>query len=161
MSTTSSHPLSSDSTTSPPQPWEGRTPRILVCLTGSVATIKIYELTRLLSTFSDVRVVPTAASKHFFDVSKLEAELQPSHSNLQSRSSLIPHFQKMQGPASPCSPCTAALTADACSEAEGKTDAPPGGALKGTQYIFEDAHEWSSWKEIGDPVLHIEVCPII
>lgn len=40
-------------------------PRVLFALTGSVATIKLNELLRLLSEFSDVIVVTTKSAEHF------------------------------------------------------------------------------------------------
>lgn len=48
-----------------------RPPRVLLGLTGSVATIKAAELVRSLSEFADVRVVVTTKGEHFFDAAAL------------------------------------------------------------------------------------------
>eukprot|EP01116_Phalansterium_solitarium_P022534 TRINITY_DN7475_c0_g1_i1.p1 TRINITY_DN7475_c0_g1~~TRINITY_DN7475_c0_g1_i1.p1 ORF type:complete len:230 (-),score=55.47 TRINITY_DN7475_c0_g1_i1:268-957(-) len=77
-----------------------RKPRVLLGLSGSVATIKAVELTKELLTFADVRVVHTKAAGHFVDVAQLVA----------------------LGVA-----------------------------------VLSDADEWSAWRHLLDPVLHIEL----
>ena len=49
-------------------------PNILFCVTGSVATIKVYELSKLLQQFANVKVCCTQASTHFFDKKRLKLE---------------------------------------------------------------------------------------
>lgn len=48
-----------------------RRPRVLLGFTGSVASIKAVELVRALTLVADVKVVATAAARHFFDVADL------------------------------------------------------------------------------------------
>jgi phosphopantothenoylcysteine decarboxylase len=50
-----------------------RRPRVLLGLSGSVATINVYELLALLTSFADVKIVTTAAGLHFFDPSCIGA----------------------------------------------------------------------------------------
>lgn len=49
-----------------------RLPRLILGLTGSVATIKVYELLEYLTQFLDVIVVYTKASKNFFNISDVQ-----------------------------------------------------------------------------------------
>jgi phosphopantothenoylcysteine decarboxylase len=74
-------------------------PKILLGLTGSVASIKIFELLRLLQQFALVRVVTTAKAQYFYDISKL-SELVPvfsdAHefsSNIYTRGSSVLHIE--------------------------------------------------------------------
>eukprot|EP00455_Lapot_gusevi_P017059 TRINITY_DN1899_c0_g1_i1.p1 TRINITY_DN1899_c0_g1~~TRINITY_DN1899_c0_g1_i1.p1 ORF type:complete len:237 (+),score=46.98 TRINITY_DN1899_c0_g1_i1:54-713(+) len=53
---------------------EARKPRILLGLTGSVASIKAIELIARLRTLGDLRVVYTKAAAHFIDVHILRLE---------------------------------------------------------------------------------------
>ena len=48
-------------------------PRVLLAVTGSVATVKVEPLVRLLLPFSEVRVIASARSLHFFDLPALRA----------------------------------------------------------------------------------------
>lgn len=47
---------------------------ILFCVTGSVATIKIYQLTTLFQEFGNVQICCSKHSQHFFDKKKLQDE---------------------------------------------------------------------------------------
>src|SRR5438094_809458 len=49
---------------------------ILLCVSGSVATVKIYELVESISLFADVRVVTTEKAKYFYDLHKLSGLCQ-------------------------------------------------------------------------------------
>jgi len=53
-----------------------RKPRVLLGVTGSVATIKVFPLVEALFPFAEVRVVCTENSKHFFDLDKLREKAQ-------------------------------------------------------------------------------------
>lgn len=85
--------------------------KILVGVTGSVATIKLVELVDKLfannSNISEVAVIPTEKSAKFFNPDEVAA----------------------------------------VGRKHGKESVP----------IWEDADEWSLWKQRGDPVLHIEL----
>lgn len=48
-----------------------RRPRVLLAVSGSVATIKLPELAQLLLEFSEVKVVVTKASHYFFKQEQL------------------------------------------------------------------------------------------
>ncbi|CAM9249029.1 unnamed protein product [Ectocarpus sp. 4 AP-2014] len=50
---------------------EGRTrPRILLCVSGSVAVVKVPQLAAMLTEFAEVKILVTEASKHFMDRSE-------------------------------------------------------------------------------------------
>ncbi|CAM9753422.1 unnamed protein product [Ectocarpus sp. 6 AP-2014] len=50
---------------------EGRTrPRILLCVSGSVAVVKVPQLAAMLAEFAEVKILVTQASKHFMDRSE-------------------------------------------------------------------------------------------
>ncbi|CAN0523594.1 unnamed protein product [Ectocarpus sp. 12 AP-2014] len=50
---------------------EGRTrPRILLCVSGSVAVVKVPQLAAMLAEFAEVKILVTEASKHFMDRSE-------------------------------------------------------------------------------------------
>ncbi len=51
----------------PPRPPRRRRPRVLLAATGSVATVKVPELAARLAAHAEVRVVLTAAARHFWD----------------------------------------------------------------------------------------------
>eukprot|EP00735_Rhodelphis_limneticus_P001200 TRINITY_DN11773_c0_g1::TRINITY_DN11773_c0_g1_i1::g.11581::m.11581 TRINITY_DN11773_c0_g1::TRINITY_DN11773_c0_g1_i1::g.11581 ORF type:complete len:204 (+),score=8.77,sp/P94063/HAL3B_ARATH/62.72/2e-72,Flavoprotein/PF02441.14/3e-44 TRINITY_DN11773_c0_g1_i1:75-686(+) len=73
--------------------------KILIGVSGSVATVKIAELAKLLSVNHEVKIVCTKCSQHFFDKNTLPESVQ----------------------------------------------------------LLTDEDEWSTFKKIGDPVLHIEL----
>eukprot|EP01026_Neomeris_dumetosa_P017819 TRINITY_DN1692_c0_g1_i1.p2 TRINITY_DN1692_c0_g1~~TRINITY_DN1692_c0_g1_i1.p2 ORF type:complete len:216 (+),score=31.61 TRINITY_DN1692_c0_g1_i1:722-1369(+) len=50
-------------------------PKVLLGVTGSVATIKIYEVVKELSSWAEVRVVTTVAARHFFSETELEGTM--------------------------------------------------------------------------------------
>ncbi|CAN0024409.1 unnamed protein product, partial [Ectocarpus fasciculatus] len=50
---------------------EGRTrPRILLCVSGSVAVVKVPQIAAMLAEFAEVKILVTEASKHFMDRSE-------------------------------------------------------------------------------------------
>lgn len=140
-----------------------RIPRVLLGLTGSVATIKAVELCKLLSTYADVRVVVTKNASHFVNLTELEQALQPCPGNCQSIHDLRNGWDEVaQEPFKP----------KAVDEASRDTLVAPGEEKEGNilplvteispltntpKYVFRDEDEWSTWSKIGDPVLHIEV----
>ncbi|KAL4528107.1 hypothetical protein Ndes2437B_g00219 [Nannochloris sp. 'desiccata'] len=54
-----------------------RRPRILVGVSGSVATIKLTEITKLLLEFADVHIVSTKSARHFFNEAELPQQCCP------------------------------------------------------------------------------------
>ena len=52
-----------------------RRPRVLLGLSGSVASVKAEPLVALLADWAEVRVVATSRSLHFFDLSALRAKV--------------------------------------------------------------------------------------
>lgn len=77
-----------------------RRPRILVCATGSVATIKLAQLAGLLERFADVRIALSRSAKPFVE-------------GLDFPKTCLP--------------------------------------------LLDDEGEWRAWRQVGDPVLHIEL----
>lgn len=67
--------VASSSASAPTSASAGPRPRVLLGLSGSVATIKAFELVQALSEWADVRVVCTAKSRHFFSARQLESQL--------------------------------------------------------------------------------------
>lgn len=54
-----------------------RRPRVLLGVTGSVASIKVPELAAKLQRFADVRVVATPSARHFFTEAELPEDCRP------------------------------------------------------------------------------------
>jgi phosphopantothenoylcysteine decarboxylase len=54
-----------------------RRPRVLLGISGSVATIKLTQLTTLLLDFADVHVVSTKSARHFFNEAELPKQCGP------------------------------------------------------------------------------------
>ena len=55
----------------PAAPASRARPHVLLGASGSVASIKVLPLVQQLSAFANVRVVCTAAARHFFDVDQV------------------------------------------------------------------------------------------
>lgn len=77
-----------------------RRPRILLGVSGSVATIKLSLIARALLQFADVHIVASKSSRHFFTQGDLPGECGP---------------------------------------------------------VLTDEDEWRQWRQVGDPVVHIEL----
>lgn len=77
-----------------------RRPRILLGVSGSVATIKLSLVARTLLQFADVHIVASKSSRHFFSQRDLPDECGP---------------------------------------------------------VLTDEDEWRQWRQVGDPVVHIEL----
>eukprot|EP00904_Undaria_pinnatifida_P008427 jgi/Undpi1/4714/HiC_scaffold_18.g08067.m1 len=56
---------------------DGKRPKILLCLSGSVSVVKIPQLAVMLAEFAEVKIVVTEASKHFLNRS--QAYNGPAH----------------------------------------------------------------------------------
>lgn len=63
-------------------------PKVLLCLSGSVAVVKAPQLAVMLAEFAEVKIVVTEASKHFLDRS--EAYNGPAHAEFASLDPPIP-----------------------------------------------------------------------
>ena len=61
----------SDATAGPDMPPPSRRPRVLLGFTGSVASIKAVQLVTALRVIADVKVIATAAARHFFQPADL------------------------------------------------------------------------------------------
>lgn len=59
-------------------PTPARRPRVLLAVTGSVATIKLPILARLLLDFCDVRVIATRSARYFFADDQLPDAARPA-----------------------------------------------------------------------------------
>ncbi len=62
---------------SDPQQTSGRPPRVLLAASGSVAAIKLPEIAAMLVHFAEVRVLLTAAARHFVKDEMLPAAVLP------------------------------------------------------------------------------------
>lgn len=49
---------------------ETRKPRVLLCVSGSVAAVKVPQLAVALRVFAEVKIVATKSSRHFLDLSR-------------------------------------------------------------------------------------------
>jgi len=87
-------------------------PRLLICATGSVATVKIPELVVELNQFAIVRIVATKSALHFL------------HKSREYNEDIWKSFE----------------------------------LLGGLELVSIDEHEWSSWNNMNDSVLHIDMC---
>jgi hypothetical protein len=52
-------------------------PRVLLIVSGSVATIKIEEISKGLLEFAEVKIVTTKAAQHFFEIEKVRGLGKP------------------------------------------------------------------------------------
>ena len=110
-----------------------RRPRLLLCATGSVATVKVPELAnRFCLAGYDVIVVVTAAAKHMLE------NVAPSYNPVQWE-----QFQSL-------------VSANHLKSDASTVDAPEeGGRILG---VLEDYDEWSNYTDVrNDTVLHIDL----
>ncbi len=68
---------------------ERRRPHVLIAVSGSVATVKIYEITERLMSWCDVRVITTKSAQQFFDLSKFYSGSEPLTSAAASAAPLL------------------------------------------------------------------------
>lgn len=103
--------------------------RILLGLSGSVATIKACELYELLSELGEVRVVATPSARRFLSVAR-----PPSHISSSSSTNLIKEHNELNL-VSECQP----------------------DFFQFPFSVLGDDDEWKTWRKVGDEVLHIEL----
>lgn len=114
---------------------------VVLASTGSVASVKIPLIVEELLRYPDVRVqiIATDSSLHFYErnvISQLDATYSPV-------------------PTLPLEPYTvASLAAENLSASR---LAPHPGTPLPRAHLWTNADEWSSFKRIGDPILHIEL----
>jgi phosphopantothenoylcysteine decarboxylase len=117
-------------------------PRILLCATGSVASVKIPQLAIALSERYQVKILLTKTAQHFvFKVSKTYDPTSKNWINVVETNN-GPHDNDGDS-SSCCSSSTTSSSAD--NEGNGKHSV-----------IYVDDDEWK-YQKIGDPVLHIEL----
>lgn len=107
-----------------------RRPRVLLGVSGSVAAIKAPLVCERLLRFADVRVVLTAAARHFLPPIALPYGAPPPPPP--------PEGQEEQPPPAADDDGTFGFPAAA-------------------QPVLLDEHEWRDWRRVGDPVAHIEL----
>ena len=101
--------------------------RVLVCFTGSVASVKALEVVdSLLSMAYDVRVIVTDTAKRFVEVEALRKRTRAHYDGLRE-----------------------VLEAYAEDFPDGHPPSEP--------FVYDDQTEWRAWREVGDPVTHIEL----
>lgn len=105
---------------------------MLLGCSGSVAAIKLPELLVLLTQWADVRVVATAAARHFVELPGVAGALQQRQQQQQAE-----QLQPGEG------------VAPEAHRGEGEPEPP----LR----VLGDDDEWRAWRAVGDPVLHIEL----
>jgi phosphopantothenoylcysteine decarboxylase len=113
-----------------PTPTPRRRMRILLGITGSVAGVKGPELACRLSTEldADVTVLLTRAGRHFWELAETYDPF---------------HWERFKN-----------LQKEAEEEASASSTA---GVVKSKIVVYYAEDEWSEWKSLGDPVLHIEL----
>ncbi|XP_071443800.1 phosphopantothenoylcysteine decarboxylase [Hetaerina americana] len=122
---------------------------VLIGVTGSVATIKLPVLVNSLLGENEavrVKVITTERAKHFFD----EDQLFPGKK-----------FTRGQSSASSNDEISNSCDSAASSEKEKQAKKDMGEEKPSDCDVLEvlsDDSEWSRWKKIGDPVLHIDLC---
>ena len=108
-----------------------RAPRILLCFTGSVASIKARDVLGCFvhetATSCDVRVVVTDVARRFLRVDDLRAALRDGYSAMRS--------------ATP----------------EAYAERFPDGHPNRETFVYTDDSEWREWEKIGDPVTHVRL----
>ncbi|PWN36039.1 flavo protein [Meira miltonrushii] len=121
-------------------PTQDRPLHVVLATTGSVASIKTPLIIERLLSYPNVRiqVISTKASQHFYNKEDIIKASSSSHdSEWQSVKSL------------------AAQNA-AAQDAKDKEEDYFDGHCPRLQF-WEDEDEWSTWKNVGDPILHIEL----
>jgi phosphopantothenoylcysteine decarboxylase len=107
-----------------------RAPRVLVCFTGSVASVKAHEVVRsFLNEFFDVRVIVTDVAKRFVEVEELARRIRAFYDATEAEVGTARYVERFQ-------------------DAHHGADEP---------FVYTDDTEWRAWREMGDPVTHIEL----
>ncbi len=152
-----------------------RRPRILIGLTGSVATVKYQELCIELSRFASVRIVPTNSALPFIDISNTtyKPEYQERFRNTISTEEYenkedipltltLPQFTE-PSPSIPFSSTSSSSSSSGESRSTMNAPLTDNNILyliprKLPDTIYTDTMEWSSYRNVHtDPVLHIEL----
>lgn len=137
--------------TSPPT--QKRPLHIVLATTGSVASIKTPLIIERLLLYDNVRiqVISTKASQHFY---KEEDIIHDSHSKLSK--SIISEQRSVYDSEYSVKSLAAENAAAYKAESDGKYN--EGYSDRGPRLQFwKDEDEWSTWREVGDPILHIEL----
>jgi phosphopantothenoylcysteine decarboxylase len=107
-----------------------RAPRVLVCFTGSVASVKAHEVVQsFINRAFDVRVIVTDVAKRFVEVEELRRRIRASYDEIEAEVGGINYLERFQD----------------------------GGHGADEPFVYTDDTEWRAWREIGDPVTHIEL----
>lgn len=136
-------------------PTEKRPLHVVLATTGSVASIKTPLIIQRLLSYDHVRiqVISTKASQHFYnkeDIIKLSSN--SNQSPFASSSKHHPVFDNEYLVKSLAAENAAAYEA----ENDGKSDVKYFDRGPRLQF-WKDEDEWSTWKTVGDPILHIEL----
>ena len=117
--------------------------RVLVCFTGSVASVKAYEVVdgfldgtnrSLDDTIVDVplpfdvRVIVTDVAKRFVDVEELRRRIKTRYAAFRAAAGSAAYAERF-----------------------------PDGHPPDEPFVYTDDTEWREWRKVGDPVTHIEL----
>lgn len=106
-----------------------RAPRVLVCFTGSVASVKAHEVVQsFLDVAFDVRVIVTDVAKRFVEVEELRRRIRAFYDETEAEVGTTNYVERF-----------------------------PEGHPPDEPFVYTDDTEWRAWREIGDPVTHIEL----
>lgn len=125
-------------------PTADRPLHVVLATTGSVASVKTPLIIEALLAKKNIRiqVVSTASSLHFYDVKRIVADVDKKFSGQQVvRADYSVHS-------------LAAENAEAAANTTQASDRPK---ELPRLHFWRDEDEWKCWREIGDPILHIEL----
>ena len=106
---------------------DDQAPRVLVCFTGSVASVKAHEVIEdLLGLGFEVRVIVTDTAKRFVEIEALRSRIGAFYAR------------------------------DCASNPQYFAERFPSGQPN-EPFVYDDQTEWREWREVGDPVIHIEL----
>ncbi|KAE8253989.1 hypothetical protein A4X13_0g3585 [Tilletia indica] len=134
---------------------------VLAC-SGSVASVKIPLIVEKLLSYQNVmiHVIPTDHALHFWHPDELKDKISPFVQDVYghicesiNEPAGRPYSVNELAQENKAGRSTAFSEGDSSGYSSGLTGRRSSGGFK----IWRDVDEWSSWKKVGDPVLHIEL----
>ncbi|CAO1638725.1 unnamed protein product [Sympodiomycopsis kandeliae] len=122
---------------------------VVIASSGSVASIKIPLMVEKLLEYSNVRVqvIATESSCHFYNRDQIaELGYEAASKSATGRKS-----------ADSTSPYTVSCLAQENLSASRGAPSPDSQSTLPLSHVWTDSDEWTSWKKVGDPILHIEL----
>lgn len=127
-------------------PTQSRPLHVVLATSGSVASIKLPLMVKRLLSYQNVRVqvIPTKSSLHFFGKEEI--------ATLSRRAAEKQDVRFVAGEEEPYT--LTSLAAENAAASAGDSQAPSSAPLA---HLWTDEDEWTSWRKVGDPILHIEL----